>query len=231
MKALCWFIFVAGAAVLLFTAQRAGTLGGLISMLPMLLVLSRTQRVRIVVAGAVVSVGLLVWSGASGLSSLEYVAGRYSTQTGLSGRDFLWQMAWNFISRNIFMGHGSGGADLVTQDLFHNSYLEAWYNGGIVGFVAFLAALGRAIYVGFALLRRVDKDIKIEIALSFGFVLGVCFVGFFEGVVAGASTITVILLMVTTTIMERFYYESRQTEEEHEGGDETETLAPDQTLN
>ena len=205
LKIFCLVTFVLGSIVLFFTAQRAGTIAGLIGIAPMLLVLRTSQKIRIAIIVAIAAIGVAVWAGTSGLASFEYVSGRYSSNTGLSGRDAIWSMAWEHVSKNILIGHGTGGADLASQYLFHNSYLEVWYNGGILALICFVGALGRSAYIGSLLVRRGGQEFKKEMALSLGFIFGVCFVSFFEGVAAAGSTISVIVFLVATTILERRY--------------------------
>jgi O-antigen ligase len=200
-------MFLIGAFCLLITAQRAGTLGGVIGITPLLIALGLSKKIRIVVVGILGA--LIVFLVISNLDEtrLKYIQSRYEPKSGLSNRDVVWAEAYGMIMENVLLGHGTGAAEntRTSESSFHNAYLEAWFNGGLLGLLCFVGAQLRVLYVTFWLGRYGPVELKKEITLASGVVLGICFVGFFESSPAGASTILVLTFLVVAAVMESQY--------------------------
>jgi O-antigen ligase len=203
--------FVTGAFCLFLTAQRAGTLAGVIGIAPLLLTIGMSKKLRIAVVAVLSVVCLYLLISNLEDSRIRYIQDRYEPKAGLSNREIIWGEAMAMISENIFIGHGTGAAEntRTSEPSFHNAYLEAWYNAGLIGLLLFIAAQIRALYVVVALMRSGAATVKSEIALSLGSMLGICFVGFFESSPAGASTILVLLFLVVSSTMEEMYAQDR----------------------
>jgi O-antigen ligase len=197
--------FALGGICLLLTAQRAGTIAGLIALTPIVLGLSKSQRLWVAALIGVAAIVLVLWGGGLVDRNLEVIRNRYSLNAGMSNRDLIWADAYSRLSENFFAGRGTGAAENAFGESFHQSYLEAWFNAGPVGLLCFIAAQVRAVYVAWSLARRRGGQLKKESSLSLGIIRGFCFLSFFESTPAGASSISVILFLLTAAAMEICY--------------------------
>ncbi len=77
---------------------------------------------------------------------------RADTLSNAAGRFIAWKLAWEYISKNIFIGHGFEYTDYLFyinqkslnavghQGNAHNSYLTFWLDTGITGLIFYFAA-------------------------------------------------------------------------------------------
>jgi O-antigen ligase len=196
---------LAGTVTLVFSAQRAGTVAGVVGLIPLLLTTFNQRK------AAVRTLLLLILLGAAGyflvvLSSPEritFLLNRYTLNAGLSDREFLWQRALAKIALNPFVGNGIGAAENFISASFHNAYLEVWYNAGILGLIFFLVSqayfLYRIIFLG---LKGHDRDVISISALSLGYWMGFVVLCLFESIGAGASNMNLILYLFLGTLIE-----------------------------
>jgi O-antigen ligase len=209
-------VFLIGAFCLLITAQRAGTLGGVIGITPLLIGLGLSKKIRIVAVGILGALIVLLVISNLDEARLKYIQSRYETKSGLSNRDVVWAEAFGMIMENVLVGHGTGAAEntRTSESSFHNAYLEAWFNGGLLGLLCFVGAQIRVLCVTFWLTRNGPMELRKEITLALGVVLGICFVGLFESSPAGASTILVLNFLVAAAVMESQYRIARTSKEQ-----------------
>jgi O-antigen ligase len=141
---------------------------------------------------AALLIGLLFEQSSSGRR--DFLVSRYSIDYGLSGRDWIWEMAMSRIAEDPFLGRGMGATDVVSNYSFHNTYLEVWFYTGLLGLVLFV---GSQLYFLFRIihLSRMTKDAEIRsvLALALGYMLGFVALCMVESAGAGASNINVIL--------------------------------------
>ena len=85
---------------------------------------------------------------------------------------------------------------MVMSYSFHNSYLEVWFNTGILGLILFLISQFYFIYRTIYLWRiSEDPEVMSVLALALGYMLGFIVVCSFESSGAGASNINLILYL------------------------------------
>ena len=204
-KRICGLGFLAGTVTLVFSAQRAGTVAGVVGLIPLLLTTFNQRK------AALRTFLLLLLLGAAGyflvmLSSPEritFLLNRYTLNAGLSDREYLWQRALAEIALNPFVGNGTGAAENFISASFHNAYLEVWYNAGILGLIFFLVSqayfLYRILYLG---LKGHDRDLISISALSLGYLMGFVVLCLVESIGAGASNMNLILYLFLGTVIE-----------------------------
>ena len=190
--------FLSGMVTLVLSGQRAGTIAGLVGILPLTLTIIKRKEYRawsVVLAIASILLGVLLVQRASD-EKIYFLLSRYRLDSGLSNRDLIWQIALSEIATNPFLGRGIGAAEWVISSSFHNAYLEVWFNAGFLGLGLFVASQA---YVFFRILRLnrilTDPKTKSILALALGYMLGFVILCAFESVGAGASNLHVILYL------------------------------------
>jgi O-antigen ligase len=197
IRIVCGSGFVFGIVTLILTGQRAGTIAGLVGMVPLLLTLVQRKNIKwfvlLIVPPFLLGYTLLEHSS---LERVKFLSQRYSAESDLSGRPIIWKIALSEIDKSPLLGRGVGGAETVIINSFHNAYLEVWYNTGLLGLFLFLAAqfyfLFRIAYLG-----RIYRDAEMRalLALALGYMMGFIVMCIFESVGAGASNINLILYL------------------------------------
>jgi hypothetical protein len=194
----CGSGFLFGLITLLFSGQRAGAIGGMIGLIPLLLMLLRGKNI-----GKFVSV--IILASLIGYILLQYSSGdwvdflwmRYSVDHGLSGRESIWSEALSQINNNPLLGRGIGAAEMVIEGSFHNAYLEIWFNTGLVGLLLFLTSQLYFVYRIFYLKRiSEDPETRSILALALGYMLGFVAMCTFESPAAGASNLNLMLYIL-----------------------------------
>ncbi|MFN2195368.1 MAG: O-antigen ligase family protein [Anaerolineales bacterium] len=194
----CGLGVLLGIITLVFSGQRAGTLAGLVSLLPFILIFpQRKTLVWFALLLVLLSLLTFVLLQQTSADKLSFLLSRYSLNAGLSYRDLIWTDALSEIAKNPFLGRGIGASETVLSYSFHNAYLEVWYNTGLLGLLLFLAAQVYFFYRIFYL-SRVVKDPRIRpfLALTLGYMLGFVVVCLFESTGAGASNLNLILYLL-----------------------------------
>jgi O-antigen ligase len=197
MRFLCLCGFLTGFVTLVFTGQRTGTLAGVISLIPLFLLMQtrKTFGYSLLLVIGVLSIGFF-FSQQSDVARNTFLLSRYSTIAGLSGRETIWQMALEEIAANPVLGRGIGAAEMFFSSSFHNAYLEVWYNTGFLGLICYIAAQGVFLYQAVWLFfTRKDPEIKPVLAVAVGYMIGFIGVSMFESIGAGASGINLIFYL------------------------------------
>jgi O-antigen ligase len=123
-----------------------------------------------------------------------------------SGRYVAWAFAWEEIKRNFFfIGGGFGAGEyymhinynklslLGHQGGIHNSYLSFWFDSGLIGLIAFFAAV----------IRQLIRGIKGNyIAIAFGAALFFN-LSYESWLIASLNPFTIIFLIIFTIIAEK----------------------------
>jgi O-antigen ligase len=133
-----------------------------------------------------------------------------------TGRFAVWLRALQWcIDRALFLGHGTGSSAIAQLEfglLFHNAYLEIWYNAGLLGLLAVLLFLAIYNIKSFHLIAKSRTEEMTDFSrVAFGYMIGITAIGMFEGAFAGAGGIAVCMLMIVTAMIDRL---SQMTEEE-----------------
>lgn len=198
LRAIMCLGLVVGMVALMFSGQRAGTVAGIIGLIPLLFT---TKLNRKNMAGAALlaifflAAGIFLAGNASE-EKLAFLLSRYRFDAGLSNRDVIWQAALTEISRNPVLGHGIGAAEWVISSSFHSTYLEIWFNAGFLGLVLFLASQACFLLRIRHLSRTAtDPEIRSILALALGYMLGFAVLCVFESLGAGISNLNMILYL------------------------------------
>jgi len=195
----CGAGFLLGATSLILSGQRAGVAAGLLGVIPLILAVAGKKRkaaagATLLVILAILLIGFLFDQSSAGRR--DFLVSRYSIDYGLSGRDWIWEMAMSRIAEDPFLGRGMGATDVVSSYSFHNTYLEVWFTTGLLGLVLFVASQLYFLYRTIRLSRMTkDAEIKSVLALALGYMLGFIALSTVESAGAGASNINVILYL------------------------------------
>lgn len=191
----CCVGFVLGVVTLFFSGQRAGTIAGFLGLIPLLLTTfkKREHRVAIFILPVVFLV-IVAFTQFAGSEKINFLVSRYSLDINLSNREFIWDRALSEISKNPFWGQGIGASETVISSSFHNTYLEVWFNSGILGLLLYLFAQFYFLY-RIILLWQInqDADLKSLLALGAGYMGGFIALCMVESVGASASTLNLLL--------------------------------------
>jgi O-antigen ligase len=190
--------FLSGVTTLVLSGQRAGTVAGIVGIIPMLLTMIRGRKstLRLVVLTIVMAcLGFFVVQYANE-DKISFLLTRYRLDSGLSNRNLIWGMAFSEIARNPLLGQGIGAAEWVISSSFHNAYLEIWFNAGFLGLGLFVASQAY-LFLRIRYLYRTltDPEAKSLLALALGYMMGFVVLCVFESVGAGASNLNVILYL------------------------------------
>jgi hypothetical protein len=189
---------LAGTVTLLLSGQRAGTVAGVIGVIPLLLLMTTRKRYagRSLVLLALLFAGGVFLILQASPEKVSFLASRYSLDYGLSNRDLIWGTAYSEISRSPLLGRGIGASEWIISSSFHNAYLEVWFNTGIAGLLLFVGAqsyfLGRIFYLSRGAAGGKARPV---LALALGYMLGFATLCLFESIGAGASNVNLILYL------------------------------------
>ncbi len=124
--------------------------------------------------------------------------------TDLTGREGLWETGLYSCFQSPLLGHGEGSASMVADQTFHNGYLIAWYNTGLLGLCALVSFLTIYTIKAWSLFRRAQTDEMADFGrLAFGYLLAVITVAFFVGSIGGVANITNCMLLIMCAIIDR----------------------------
>jgi O-antigen ligase len=203
IKAFYGIGFLAGTTTLIFTGQRAGTIAGIVSLIPLLLLGRQTKNFGwyLILTIAFVIAGQFLLQRTS-YARLDFLLSRYNLNAGLSNRELVWQKALYEISLDPIVGKGTGAAEQLEENSFHNTYLEVWYNTGIFGLLFFLAAqLYYFQQIISATLRVKESENRAILALAFGYLAGFVVLCIVESTGAGASNANLIIYIFLGTLV------------------------------
>jgi O-antigen ligase len=204
-KRICGLGFLLGTVTLVFSAQRAGTVAGVLGLIPLLLTTFRKRKTAIrtlllLVFLVLISYFLLLQSSPE---RVTFLLNRYAPTAGLSDREYIWQKALSGIAINPVLGNGIGAAETLIGGSFHNAYLEIWYNTGLIGLAFFVISQIYFLYRIFNLgLKGSDRDLTSISALSLGYMMGFVVLCLFESIGAGASNLNLILYLFLGVVVE-----------------------------
>jgi O-antigen ligase len=194
----CGLGFLAGIVALALSGQRAGTIAGVLGLLP--LILTTMIRKKNIGRSLALMIPLFLLSlffiQQTSTERVNFLLSRYRPDSGLSNRELIWETALTEISKEPFLGQGTGSAEQVVSSSFHNAYLEVWFNAGLLGLTLFVAAQCYFFYRIFYLMK-VNKQPQVQstLALALGYMLGFLEVCLVESTGAGASNVNVILYL------------------------------------
>jgi O-antigen ligase len=187
-----------GIATLVLSGQRAGTIAGLVSLIPLALTTMKRKENTVWSVSLVIALVMLAFFLIQHASQekMDFLLSRYRLDSGLSNRNLIWQLAFSEIRASPLLGRGLGAAEWVISSSFHNAYLEVWFNAGFLGLGLFVASQAYFFLRIQRLNRRLtDPKSKSVLALALGYMLGFVVLCVFESVGAGASNLNVILYL------------------------------------
>lgn len=155
------------ATCLLFTFSRGGWLGFFLGLLFMILV---SRRWKVLLPAILLFVILILLNApftARAVKGLSFSAGLQSAF--FSERDKYWEMGFQLIRENPFLGKGLGtfmdfcGQRLLTAsaDYAHNCYLQIWAESGIFSLLAFLLFIGTVLGKGINAFKRSEDPLLL----------------------------------------------------------------------
>jgi O-antigen ligase len=112
------------------------------------------------------------------------------------------------------IGHGLGMADVHARATlgypYHQSFLLAWYDSGIVGLACFISALLVVIGQGFRniIKTRGDPQKNMIARLWTGIPLGLACYGFVEGILCSSTNFVVGTLLISFVVNHFLLHES-----------------------
>lgn len=210
-RVLCALTAVLMVLVLLASAQRTGTFAGLIACLPLL---ARAKLQKLLVGAIVVAAAVLVVYKAAQLNQAQTdFATKRLTSKSTSQRTRLWASTIPILMEEPFLGRGFGiNKELhqVVGDTVHNTYLQIWYDTGILGLIFFVVSGLLAGWQGFLLIVRARSPDVNELArLMFGILLSSAATGFFATGAASPSDFATMGFLFAMVLTARLAYVSR----------------------
>lgn len=203
----CALGFLAGLITLIWTGQRTGTIGGIVGLVPLLLTFMRQKKIGkfLYVISFALLLGYILLQRTSG-EFVDFLVSRYSADSGLSGRELIWDEAFSEIAKNPFFGRGIGAAEEMISTSFHNAYLEIWFNTGFLGLLLFGASQLHFLYRTVKL-KRIYKDPerRAVLALALGYMIGFAVMCMFESPAAGASNLNLTLYLFLGVLVSNGY--------------------------
>jgi len=201
LKFICFIGFSLGIITLIFSGQRAGTIAGIISLIPLIFTTAFNNKRSFLLSLLMIMFLTLLGFGIfqmAGQSKIEFLLSRYSLNSGLSNREGIWGMALSVISENPLLGRGIGAAETVVSASFHNTYLEIWYNAGFLGLIFYSVAQIYYLGTNFVLWRNSyqDPNVRAMLALALGYIIGFISLCMVESVGAAASTLNVMIFFL-----------------------------------
>jgi O-antigen ligase len=189
--------FTSGLITLVFTGQRTGTITGLISIIPMILLFFKEGRIKkLLTITALFCICAFIFRDLITPVKLNFLLNRYSINSGLSSRDLIWKVALNEILINPINGHGFGASEQVITSSFHNGFLEVWFNTGIVGLFFYccslLVFLIHAVKQSF---MAASFESRVISSLAIGYIFGFIFSNLFESIGASSSSLNLLLFL------------------------------------
>jgi len=102
VKKICVLGFLLGTVTLIFSAQRAGTIAGVLGLIPLLAIALGRRKTAFGSLVLLVFLGLIGYLLViqSSADRITFLLGRYTLNAGLSDREFLWQKAISEIAIN-----------------------------------------------------------------------------------------------------------------------------------
>lgn len=94
----------------------------------------------------------------------------------LSNRDVLWGILWTGIKAHPIIGNGSASFSLVSDVSGHNSFLQLWYENGLIGLVLVLALMFYGIVFILKQYKRSYHDDTVNYILLFSLLYQVYFI-------------------------------------------------------
>lgn len=197
VRILCSLGFITGIVTLVFSGQRTGTIGGLLALIPLYMLMQNRKTIGWSLLFTFAMFTALVLTFAfTDASRIDFLLLRFNPNYGLSGRDWVWQLATSAIYQNPIVGRGTGAAEMFFVSSFHNAYLEVWYNTGFLGLMFFVVSqlyfLYKSIEMAFG---NYSLEIKAAGMLALGYMIGFLAINFFESVGAGASSVSLLLYL------------------------------------
>ncbi len=195
---------VAASAILFLltlSGQRTGTFAGVLGLLP-LLIYFRGSRIT-----AVVTSVLLVWVALGFVRDTtpehyEFIQGRLAS-SDLNQRGDRWQRALELCLEAPLLGAGLGAAERSSGFGFHNAYLVAWRDGGLMGLLLFTFALISLIRAALRLIRRSPyPSVRGWASAYLGVAVTLAASGFFETKLLSPSNLLMVSLAVVSSVLE-----------------------------
>jgi len=202
-----WFWVILAATLVNVTVMIASTQRtGLFSLAASTVALLAFYRAR----GALLAIGgtgifaLVLYPLIGTLVSTDFLSERLSS-FDTQGRYEIWQIAWEKSLESPLIGHGTGSATDFSETTFgkkfHQAYLAALYDGGIIGLALFMSLIARAFMVSFVLRRSPDERHRAIGAFGVASTLQAFIQGLAETALADTTNETATLFYITFGIV------------------------------
>lgn len=196
----CVVIALCTGMLCLVSGQRTGTLAGFIGCVPLLL---RFGVKKVGLGLAMLALGLaLVWGVLSLMpAQREFVIRRF-TSADTTGRFERWTMAVTMCLRKPWLGRGVAASNLSFG--FHNAYLVAWYEVGVLGLVLYAGAFFLMAWQALRLtLKRTSRQVSDVARLMLGLTLANMAAAFFESKLNSPSNVAMFMAVMSSVILVR----------------------------
>lgn len=207
VRILCSLGFITGIVTLVFSGQRTGTIGGLLALVPLYLLMQNRKTIGWSLAFTFTMLAALILTFAfTDASRIDFLLWRFNPEYGLSGRDWVWQLAISAIYQSPIVGRGTGASEMFFVSSFHNAYLEVWYNTGFLGLLFYVLSqlyfFYKAISMAFG---NYSMEIRAAGMLALGYMIGFVAINFFESIGAGASSVSLLLYLFLCFLVSQKY--------------------------
>ena len=181
-------------ALMLLSGQRAGLYAGAIGSVPLIVNARLGRAVRALVGLGVLGIGFLfVQSRLS--TQVEFVTSRYES-TDTTGRAERWDRALSLCLSDPITPAGFGALTVVGFG-FHNAFLAAWFEGGVLGLLLFPGACLVLIFSYLSVIRsRAPTEVQDLGRLFLGLTLALIAGAFFEVKLYSPSNILIFTLTI-----------------------------------
>ena len=188
------FLALVILAVMLLSGQRAGLYAGALGSLPLVVNARLGRAFRAVMGLAILGVVLLFVQSRLSVQ-IEFVTSRYES-TDTTGRPERWSKALALCLADPITPAGFGALTTVRFG-FHNAFLAAWFEGGVLGLLLFPGACLVLIFSHFSVIRsRAPTDVQDLGRLFLGLTLALIAGAFFEVKLYSPSNILIFTLTI-----------------------------------
>ncbi|MFN0135507.1 MAG: O-antigen ligase family protein [Phycisphaerae bacterium] len=201
-----WFWPVAGAVLvnllcMIASTQRTGlfSLGGAVVVM-LFFFRARGALIALLVGGGFFVVALPLLGK---LVDADFLADRLGSLDS-TGRSEIWAAAFERAMESPVLGWGSGSASAWSErnfaKKFHQAYLQAFFDGGLVGISVFMALVIRGIWLSYRVTKAKDEKIRVIGIYTLAATLAVAAQGIVETSLADTTNETATLFYLSLGI-------------------------------
>lgn len=209
-KYLCLAGFLVILPMLVYVGQRIGLFAAFIGLVPLLWFRFGGKRLVLGIC-LLLGVGLVTFQLLLIINptTRSYLLDKYVYRVSdLSGREALWQATLQECLRSPIVGHGNGVASIrstISAGMgVHNSYLELWFDGGILALMLWAGVIVFTVFrcIGIVL-GPAPPDAKEDARLMLGCILALSAQAFFESTLTSPTNLNAGLFLLCITLIDR----------------------------